>query len=78
MDYQYRQGGLVRCCTVTLAMAYDVGEPAVDGAVPVEGAKLPCRSCSTQMVYRQGAWEADRSRAPIHGVPVPTEAEQAP
>jgi len=74
MDYRFRQGGLMRCCTLTLANFHAL--PLVTAVA--EGAKLPCRYCSTTMVYREGAWEWDKSRAPIHGVAQPPEAELAP
>lgn len=69
VTYRYRVGGLMRCCTLTLALAYDVGEPAV-GEVPArEGALLPCRRCSSAMVFRDGAWEWDKSRKTRPHVP---------
>jgi len=73
--YRYRVGGLMRCCTLTLAMAYDPGEPAVDEVQAVEGAVLPCRYCSSSMIFREGAWEWNKSRATQP--PSPPEAELA-
>lgn len=77
MEYKYRQGGLMRCCTLTLAMAYDLADRLEARPKEVEGEKLPCRSCSSTMIFNEGAWEWDKSRAPVHGVPIPTEAELA-
>lgn len=65
----YRIGGLMRCCILTLSEA--------DVFWCHEGQELPCRWCSSKMVFRQGAWEWDRSRAPIHGFVIPAEAELA-
>lgn len=78
MDYRYKPGGLMRCCTLTLAMAYDLADRLEARPREIKGEKLPCRHCSTTMVFVEGAWERDKSRAPIHGVPIPAEAEQAP
>lgn len=76
MEYKYRQGGLMRCCLVTLANFYDMPDATVVADV-AEGTKMPCRSCSSTMVFVEGAWQWDKSRAPVHGVPIPTEAELA-
>lgn len=71
MDVPYRSGGLMRCCTLTLAMAYELSP-----LQHVEGNRLPCRACSTTMVFRDGAWEWDRSAKNKYGnVPVPPDAE---
>lgn len=78
MDIPYRPGGLVRCCTLTLAMAYDLADRLEARPNETEGAKLPCRHCSTTMVFHDGAWERDKSAKSKYGdVPVPTEAELA-
>lgn len=71
--YQYRPGGLMRCCTLTLALAYESPRDAA-----AEEDKLPCRYCSSTMIFTSGAWEWDKSRTPIHGVAIPAEAELAP
>lgn len=76
MDYKYRQGGLMRCCTLTLAIVHDDANPELWPQAE-QGEKLPCRSCSSTMIFVEGAWEWDKSRAPIHGVPIPTDAELA-
>lgn len=78
-DFRYRPGGLMRCCLVTLGKAY---EPQL-GTQPLtietrEGDKLPCAYCSSVMIFTEGAWEWDKSRAPVNGVPIPTKAELAP
>lgn len=77
MEYQYRQGGLMRCCTLTLVLHHDM-PGAAELAPTAEGEKLPCRSCSSTMIFTEGAWERDKSRASIHGVAIPTDAELAP
>lgn len=84
MNISYRPGGLMRCCTLTLSMLYQVAEEEglagdLELALNVtEGAKLPCRYCSTTMVFRDGAWEWDKSAKSKYGdVPVPAEAELA-
>lgn len=75
-NYRYKPGGLMRCCLVTLADFHDMPEGAKMAPVP-EGHGLACRFCQTKMVLRDGGWEWDKSRAPVHGVPIPPEAEQA-
>lgn len=84
IKYQYRQGGLMRCCLVTLAKKH---EAYLGGDVDyTEGETLPCQWCSSSMTFVEGAWEWDKSRAPVHGtapaqlysVASPPEAEQAP
>jgi hypothetical protein len=72
--YPFEPSGLMRCCLRTLAMAYDPAEPAVDEVQAVEGAKLPCRACSTTMIFLGGMWRWDKSRAQP---PSPPEAELA-
>jgi hypothetical protein len=71
--FGYRQGGLMRCCLLTMVKVYE-DDPT---HVPFEGDKLPCRSCSSTMVFRQGAWEWDKSRANPTGVVIPPDAELA-
>lgn len=46
-----RIGGLMRCCTGTLA---EYGGPEDEGTV------LPCKWCSSSMIVRDGAWEWNR------------------
>lgn len=76
--YNYRPGGLMRCCTLTLANLYEPDQPGEPETAVYEGARLPCNYCSSKMVFKAGAWEWDKSRAPIHGnsqPPLPPEAE---
>lgn len=69
--YRYRSGGLMRCCLQTLVLVYE-DDPVHQ---PFEGDKLPCRYCSSSMIFKDGAWEWDKSRAVQP--PVPAEAELA-
>lgn len=74
MEYKFRPGGLVRCCTLTLSMYHE--PPSVTEVE--QGTQLPCRYCSTTMIYIDDAWERDKSAKSKYGdVPVPTEAELA-
>lgn len=79
MPVPYRPGGLMRCCTLTLALAYDPAQRAKGGgANETQGAKLPCRSCSTTMIFHLGYWQRDLSAKNKYGdVPIPTDAELA-
>lgn len=70
--YRYRSGGLMRCCLQTLVMTYADNTAEYQAG---EGDKLPCRFCSSSMVFKDGAWEWDKSRAAQP--PVPIEAELA-
>lgn len=64
----------MRCCTLTLALAYAAEVKPLVG----KGGKLPCRYCSTTMIFRDGAWEWDKSAKNKYGdVPIPPEAEPA-
>lgn len=73
--YRYKPGGLMRCCLLTLAREYE--QIAAGAVVHADGDRLPCAYCSSSMNLVDGAWEWDKSRAPVHGVPVPPEAELA-
>ncbi len=46
-------GGLMRCCLGTLGDHYPDG-PAAKAA---EGDVLPCKYCSSSMIFRGGFWE---------------------
>lgn len=76
--YRYRPGGMMRCCIKTLTGLYErtVDEKTTSVTV-VEGAELKCEWCRSPIVFRDGAWEWDKSRRPVEGVPVPPEAELA-
>lgn len=71
---RYSQGGLLRCCIQTLTNNAKSG--ILDDAS--EGDELPCSWCSSTMVLVEGVWRWDKSRTPVIGVPVPTDAELAP
>jgi len=58
--YQVRQGGLMRCCLLTLAEFYK--EPADIMGFEVEGQILPCRHCSSSMIFVEGAWEWNKAK----------------
>ena len=45
-----RIGGVMRCCAETLS---EREAPGRDGDV------LPCRYCSSRLIFRSGAWEWD-------------------
>ena len=49
-------GGLKRCCLGTLDDHYPDG-PA---AKATEGEVLPCKHCSSQMIFCEGFWRWDR------------------
>ena len=56
IEYKLRPGGLMRCCTQTLA---DVMEVATEQ--PKEGDVLRCNYCKRDnMIFRDGAWEWNR------------------
>lgn len=55
--YLVRQGGLMRCCLLTLA-----SEPSSVTVAAKEGMVLPCAFCSSTMVFTQGAWEWNKAR----------------
>jgi hypothetical protein len=47
-----RPGGLMRCCTATLAEHIEVGGPVAVGDI------LPCKHCSSSMrIAADGVWE---------------------
>ena len=50
-----RQGGLMRCCIQTI-VDFDT-----DGMVPEENTSMGCKWCDSSVIYRDGAWEWDRS-----------------
>lgn len=60
--YFVRQGGLMRCCLLSLATWHkQVGmEPAVSPAK--EGDILPCLHCSSSMIFKEGAWEWNKAK----------------
>lgn len=54
--YKVRQGGLMRCCLLSLDDAMVAAK-----APPREGDALKCKYCGSPVVFRNGAWEwADR------------------
>lgn len=67
VTYRYRVGGLMRCCTKTLALAAESNLKQIEQ--DPDAGFLPCRFCSTTMVFREGAWERDKSRTAQPPVP---------
>lgn len=60
-EYVVRQGGLMRCCLLTLKDWYlHLEEPG--GGLTLEGKVLPCRFCNSSMVFVQGGWEWNRAK----------------
>lgn len=55
-EHLLRQGGVMRCCVATLWLRMLEERP------PEEGEKLPCKWCSSGLIYRDGAWEWDREQ----------------
>lgn len=60
--YQVRQGGLMRCCLLTLARWHS--QQIEDGfdAEGVEQQVLPCDHCSSSMTFIEGAWEWNKAK----------------
>jgi hypothetical protein len=57
-EHNLRPGGVMRCCIETLSK--HIGRQPE--TVPVaEGDRLGCLYCSSGLIYRDGAWEWDRS-----------------
>jgi hypothetical protein len=50
-ERQLRIGGVMRCCIATLN---DYEGPDEEGTV------VPCRHCSSSVIFRDGAWEWNR------------------
>ena len=59
-EYQIRQGGLYRCCLITLE------ETDLDNS-PADGDIIACSYCGTIMGMSKGSWEWD----PRNSVEVP-------
>lgn len=59
--YQVRQGGLMRCCLLTLA-EYMAPIQAEIVQQPQEGNLLPCRYCNSSMIFTEDAWEWNKGR----------------
>lgn len=49
--YRVFHGGLMRCCLATLEERMATCAPD-----PVEGEVLPCKYCSSSMIFGGGAW----------------------
>ena len=49
-----RIGGVMRCCSETLLIIPD------NELVEKEGTILPCKYCSSSLIFRDGAWEWNR------------------
>ena len=57
VTHNYEPGGLMRCCTATLAKRAKQGPPDEDEV-------LPCDHCADTMRYTNGAWRWDTT-APL-------------
>ena len=57
-EYQIRQGGLFRCCLVTLGET-EIVDP------PEEGDKIPCSYCGTTMSMQKGSWAWDEANSVV-------------
>lgn len=55
-EYQIRQGGLFRCCLVTLEET-ELLDP------PEEGDKINCSYCGTTMSLSKGSWGWDEANS---------------
>lgn len=55
-EYQIRQGGLFRCCLVTLEET-ELSDP------PEEGDKISCSYCGTIMRLKTGSWAWDEANS---------------
>lgn len=55
--YTVHQGGLMRCCLASLD-DYQVEKP--DDKEDVEGDVVPCKHCSSSVIFRDGAWRWNR------------------
>ena len=51
----YRPGGLLRCCVQTIEERPDEPEPS-------EGDVMECKWCSDSVIFRDGAWEWNRTK----------------
>lgn len=60
--YQVRQGGLMRCCLLTLARYHETTAAKFSVASTPEGDVLPCASCNNSMVFTQGGWEWNKAQ----------------
>jgi hypothetical protein len=61
--YRVRQGGLMRCCLLSLDDAMVVApEP------PNPGDRLKCKWCPSHMIFRDGAWQWDQDYASAQGM----------
>lgn len=58
--YQVRQGGLMRCCLLTLGRV--MAKFTDEGGWPHELAALPCSFCNNSMVFAKGAWEWNKGK----------------
>lgn len=60
--YQVRQGGLMRCCLLTLGRRHSATDLEGDLLHGEEGEILPCNYCNSSMVFTQGAWEWNKAK----------------
>jgi hypothetical protein len=62
--FRYRQGGMMRCCIKTLTELYErTVDDKTTSVTVAEGAELKCEWCQSRIVFRDGAWEWDKSRS---------------
>lgn len=60
--YQVRQGGLTRCCLLTLGRRHGATDLEGDLLHGEEGEILPCDYCNSSMIFTEGAWEWNKGR----------------
>lgn len=62
--FRYRSGGMMRCCIKTLTELYErTVDDKTTSVTVAEGAELKCQWCQSRIVFRDGAWEWDKSRS---------------
>jgi len=60
--YRVRQGGLMRCCLLTLARWHGEANREGDMLPSEEGDIMTCDFCSSSMIFIDEAWEWNKGK----------------